>query len=156
MNTTVPEQLFHLLAESPASSYDEISKRLQNAQLLFQEYVCQQIQEPLNLKLKEMPHHSYEEKRYMSVWLNSELRSFGIAVKCPNTGLACSFHADAGRTPNNAGKFRLIPVDDEKRRTLSSVQLFPISLMPRPVTKSRFDNWSERMSRTEHQERDIP
>src|SRR5579862_4135949 len=94
MNTSPREQLVELLHESPDSAYDEIASRLRKAHLLFREYVSRQLQDPLNAKLKGMPHDSYEDKQRLALWLNSELLSFGIAAKCPKTDLPCSIHAE--------------------------------------------------------------
>ncbi len=140
------DHLIQAISNTPKPYYDEIAAHLRLAQDAFREYVCQELQEALNVKLAEMPHDVYEDKQRLAVWLNSELLHFGIAAQCPKTGLPCSVHADPG---SNAavGRFRLRPIEDDLSRTFSSMNLFALSLTPRPNRKTRFDRWADRMSR---------
>ena len=128
-----------------SSSYDEIVEQLRTAQLLFRQFVCEKLQEPLNAKLQTMPHNTYEEKQEMAVWLNHELRSFEVAVKCPKTGIASALHTDPGRN-YRVGQFRMRPIEEPSRRTYSSVDFFPITLMPRPASKRTYAMWLDRFT----------
>lgn len=100
----------------------------------------------MNAKLRAMPHDDYKEKQRLTVWLNSELLSFDIAVKCPNTGLPCSINLQHG-WKETAGLFRLRPFGDNTRRTFNSGDLFALTLVPRPLSKTRFDRWVERLDK---------
>ena len=153
MTHSASEKLLQILSEPTESSYDLIAQRLRKAQALFREYVCEQLQDPLNIKLQELPHETYDDKRRLAVWLNSEFLSFSIAAKCPKTGFACTFQAEPGWNAN-VGQLRMRPIEDDSRRTFTSVKLVPFSLTPRPIAKSRFEKWTERTAREGH-DRDL-
>jgi len=149
------EQFNNALTATNGSSYDDIAKRLRTAHLLFEQYICNELQEPLNAKLQSIPHGTYDDKQRLAVWLNSELRSFGIAAKCPKTGLACAIHADPGKNVS-VGQFRMRPVGDDTRRTFTSARLPLISLIPRPAPKRTYATWAERAGHQVESERELP
>jgi hypothetical protein len=83
----------------------------------------------LNARVALMPHETYEDKKTVANYVNAELRRFGLAIRCPRTGLACSLRADPGRRPT-IGQFQLDVVNEEGRRIhpYRSVELFPLTL----------------------------
>ena len=72
---------------------------------------------------------TYDDKRALAKWVNAESKRFGLAIRCPKTGRPSALLADpAGRS----GRFQLFNdgPDGRKVRTLSSIKLPPLVLVP--------------------------
>ncbi len=82
------------------------------------------LRDPLNTHIASLPKDSYEEKRQLAIWLNSELRSLGLAIRCPKTGLPTYIHAHIGREPT-VGRFRLDYWDGSVRQHPASFNELP-------------------------------
>lgn len=135
--------LAHILTDDGYTSYEKLSETLREARAVFHECVAMRIEGPLRMKMQSTPHDSFVEKQNMASWVNGELRHLGLAVKCPNTGLDSTISVDHG---SNAvfGRFRLRPFEDSKRRTFSSVNVFPVELVPHFQRKEPLArNWAD-------------
>ena len=109
----------------------------------FREQVGIALQGSLNARLAEIPHETHEEKKALVLWLNAEMRRFGLAIRCPKTGRASLLQADHGRFPEQ-GRFQLDNVDDEgiRHRTLSFNELIPLELMPDDLSRAAWGKWA--------------
>lgn len=88
----------------------------------------------LTERAKAFPQQDYEDKKALARFINSELRRFGLAIKCPKTGMPAFLVAHPGGQPG-IGRFHLEVTDSGKpRRTVTSSE-FPesLSLMPDQV-----------------------
>ncbi len=148
-------RLIHLLLDDKPTSYEMLSARLREARIVFHECVAMRIEGPLRIEMQSAPHGSFVEKQQIANWVNGDLRLLGLAVKCPNTGLDSTIGVDHG---SNAavGRFRLRPFEDSKRRTFSSVNVFPVELVPHfqrrePLAKNWTDDAQRRNTPRQHE-----
>ena len=116
------------LSPSPAD-YDGIARHLDEAGRGFRRAVAERLEPALNDHLKGLPQASYGEKQELARWVNAELRRFGLAIRCPKTGLPAILIADPGDDPAR-GRFQLdvITAAGRNKRTVSSVQLPHLAL----------------------------
>ena len=77
----------------------------------------------LNALVKGMPQGSIAEKRALRQWLNKEVSSRGLAVRCPNTGAPSLLQVDPGEYPE-VGRFQFYHMEEGERvRTASRTRL---------------------------------
>jgi hypothetical protein len=132
-------------------AYPALAAMGRDARDLLHELIASSIEAPLNKHLASLPQDSLPEKKELAKWLNSELRTLGLALKCPRTGkpsyLRAGDHYIAA-----TGRFAIcLTSDRQRRRTLSSNTLFPIKLMPFPdrfrhESEPRPKSWTDRAS----------
>jgi len=82
------------------------------------------LRDALNAHIASLPKDSYEQKRQLATWLNTELRSLGVAIRCPKTGLPTYLRAHIGREPT-VGRFRLDYWDGSVRQHPASFNELP-------------------------------
>lgn len=123
------EELIAALA-STHGGYLRAAQHLRNARQLFHEQVAIQVAPLLNKYLEKVPKSTLQEKQELAKWVNAELRSLGLAVRCPKTGQAAMLRADPGHDEEH-GRFQiaLISNDLARKRTVSSPELFQLDLM---------------------------
>lgn len=109
----------------------------------FREELAAALQAPLNAHLASMPQENYEEKQALVLWLNAELRRFGLAVRCPKTGRASLLQVDIGRQPEK-GRFQTDNVNGQgkRERPLSFNELIPLELMPDDLSRASWGKWA--------------
>jgi hypothetical protein len=69
----------------------------------------------LNSHIATLPQATYEEKKTLAKWINSELRSFGLAIRLPGCEYPCCVVATTGRNPS-VGRFALDYTDEHGRQ----------------------------------------
>ncbi|WP_145027834.1 hypothetical protein [Caulifigura coniformis] len=121
--------LNELLQIRADQDFTSVVEQLRRAREVFYEAVASRFEEPLQKHLRSLAQDSYEEKKTLARWINGELRNLGLAVKCPKTGLDSMLCVSRDRA-TSTGAFRLRPFVDNTRRTVSSVELFPMHLTP--------------------------
>jgi hypothetical protein len=133
-----------LLGHLP-SEYGSCRDRLATLSDAFRKQLGMALQGPLNKRLAEMPHETYEDKQKLVAWLKAELRRFGLAVKCPKTGRASLLQADVGRHPSR-GRFQTDNVDEngKRERPMSFNELIPLEFIPEDLSRESSDKWVER------------
>jgi hypothetical protein len=133
--------LAHLPEEYAARSTTlaEISHR-------FRSHLADALEPALNATVSSRPYGTLDEKRATAYWVNHELHQFGLAIRCPETGLPAILVADFNSAKPSAGRFRLEVHDEtgKMRRPVSSHTPFTFQLMediPRIEGSSR---WASR------------
>lgn len=86
--------------------------------------IAARLQPALNAHLQAMPHDDYEGKKEVARLANSEAERFGLAVKCPKTGLPAKLRAQTGNWPG-IGRFAFEVYVDGKRSTPSASDKLP-------------------------------
>lgn len=110
---------YTMLRERLAESFDRDRVR-----------IAAQLEQPLNVEINARPHASYDEKKELAKWVNGELRSFGLAIKCPKTARPAILLGSPTGTPG-VGRFHLEVMTDEgiPKRTVTSVEVPRLGLM---------------------------
>lgn len=94
------------------------------------------IREPLNKHIAALPQKTYAEKKAVAAWLNAELRSLGLAIRCPKTRMPTYLLAHVGRDPE-VGRYRLNFWDGAVRQSpVSFNELPPLDFVPAPLSPS--------------------
>ena len=85
----------------------------------------------INEHVKEMPQDTYDQKKELADWVNSEVRRYGMVLKGPRTGHPSILVVTRG-TDADTGRFAFDSVDEQGRhRTASSSESLPhLKLMP--------------------------
>jgi FHA domain len=83
-----------------------------------------------NAAIQAMPQDTYDQKKELAAWVNAELGRFGLAVKCPKTGLPAKLHGDTGNYPET-GRFQFQVSTDSGRphRTVNTPDLPVLELV---------------------------
>lgn len=81
----------------------------------------------LNDYAKSLPHATYEEKQSFAKWVNAELRSHDLALKCPKHRVACFLQADVGDDPE-AGRFQFCHYEGPRLVRVSRTSLPPLEV----------------------------
>ena len=82
--------------------------------------------------VRALPIETLAEKRTAVKAVNGRLRSLGLAIRCPKTGLAARLVAHPGNHPER-GRFQIeLLGDPPRRRTFSTPDPPPLELMPEP------------------------
>lgn len=114
-------------------SYDEVRTVVIDFETSVRESIARALSPHLNYHVALVPQDTYDEKRELAKWVNAELRRFGVAIKCPRTGLPAFLVADPGGRPGS-GRFQLeVTQDGKPHRSVSSGTLMQLSLMASPV-----------------------
>ncbi len=114
------------------------AEQLQFLDQLNREYrqgIMPRLENTLNASIREMPHATLEDKERLADFVNAELAGYGLAVKCPKSGLPGSLSADVGNWPG-VGRFQIRSVSpDGKRHRTSSDTLPKLELvaLTRPI-----------------------
>ena len=108
-----PRFLAALLATVPqGAKYEVHAQRLEDLRHEFNQRVCSSILSALKEELREREHHSFEQKKEIVSWINSELRRFGLAIKSPKTGQPAVLKSKPINDPE-VGSFQLVGVDSD-------------------------------------------
>jgi hypothetical protein len=93
--------------------------------------IARSFESALNERAASLPGDTYEDKKVVARFVNSELREFGLAIRCPKTGLPAFLVAHPGGRPG-IGRYHLEVVEFGKpRRTVTSSELpESLKLMP--------------------------
>lgn len=113
-------------------NYDDVATWRNNLQASVRMLVANRMELLLNQRLAELPHESWAEKQALCRWVNEELYTSGLAIRCPRTGCPALLHAD----PDGAtGRFQIQLMSNEygRKKTMSSVTLFPIEIMDNAI-----------------------
>lgn len=72
----------------------------------------------LNAHLSGMPQDTLEEKRHLASWVNHELHSLGLGIRCPKTGRPAVLVANPGRSGDEgeASRFRIESRDERGKK----------------------------------------
>lgn len=130
----VKDELNKLVTEVVVSSdnYDSRKAAVDELTQEFKEVISKAVEGPLNQYLTGQPQDSLEDKQRLSSWANEQLRSVGLAFRCPNTGRPSTLIADVKSAADVRGRFRLENRDENeaKTRTFSSTTYTPLEVMP--------------------------
>jgi anti-anti-sigma factor len=143
---TRAEYLDALLATVPKDAgYEELVPKLASLSHEFRQQVAARFEPVLNAYIRAMPHDDLDGKKKVAEFVNSELERFGLAVKCPNTGLPAKLKASTGNWPG-VGRFHFEVYIDGKREkpavsdTLPKLELIDATPAIEPETP-----WQERV-----------
>lgn len=146
------DKIAQLLREAEAGDYASISNRLRQARHLFHEHLADLVTEPLNRHLATLPHEELIQKQEISKWVNMELRTLGIAIRCPKTGEP-AFLSGTQSSDSAHGRFQIrVASDPNFKRTCSSKDLFRLDLMSSPdryLGADRTASWTARTHSSE-------
>lgn len=129
---TVISQVSELMKACQATDYATLSSQVHAADTAFRTWVATTIAGVLSKTVSELPHDSLQDKSSVAGWVNSELRSLGLALKCPRTQKPALLRADHGMDDGH-GRFQLRLAEDNNQRTVNRGRLsdiLPFELMP--------------------------
>ena len=105
-----------LLKAIPAdTNYGQVAAVLSEANRDVRREMAARLEPVLNAHIQAMPHETHEEKKTLANWVNAEVEPFGLAVKCPKTGLPAKFRGHPGHWPG-IGRFGFEVYIDGKRK----------------------------------------
>lgn len=112
--------------------------------------IADRLQPALNAHVQAMPQGTHEEKQAVCKWVNAELRPFGLAVRCPNTGLPAILVADTQGADRSKSRFRfeIVNADGKKTRTFGKAQLPPLELIEDKPRVEALVGWADRVKRS--------
>jgi hypothetical protein len=121
------------LLKTLPDGYRPLTGKLVDVNKNFRGAVARRLEEALNRHVSAMPAASYDDKRALARWVNAELRRFGLALVCPNSGRPAVLLADPGGIPG-AGRFQFQSQapDGRKVRAYSSATLPRLELTAAP------------------------
>jgi hypothetical protein len=102
---------------------------------LFHAEVASALAPVLNEYAKQQPQTTVDERRELAASINNDLRSLGMTLKCPKTGLPVTMIVDTQDAAHpDVSRFRLERRDDRGRkiRTFTSGDLPDLELMEDP------------------------
>jgi hypothetical protein len=141
-----------LLAVDRQASYSQLASKFRKVRDEVAELISKEVADSLNGHLDKMPQETRAQKQELCRWLNAEMRSLGIAIRCPKTGEAAMLHVDP--TGQN-GRFQIELIDREngRKRTLTSVSLPTLTFRPHLVRREPLaEYWAERVGAAPHRD----
>lgn len=128
-----------VLSELPVN-YEESHRLLSAFRSVVLDEMAATLQPRLTKHLSQIPQETYVQKQAVASWVNHELRSLGLAIRCPKTGKPAILVADLRGDDDSGSRFRLeIRADDGRRtRTYSSKELPALDLMADAVREEPF------------------
>ncbi len=119
-----------LIADTP-HRYELTCTALRRINAVVLDEAANALKPVLNERVRRMPSATMEQKKELAIWLNSQLREFGLAIRCPKTGHATTLQVNPGHD-RERGRFRLDRFDENHRytSTFSSVGLPELELRP--------------------------
>lgn len=122
----------HLAAQT--GSLDERLAALLDARRAFHAELAAAATPVLNAMLQQRDDGLLESRRKLCSWVNETLRMFGLAIRCPKTGVPSIVIANPRDQDDDRGRFRLEHRDEAGRvaRTFSSVDTPALDLMEDP------------------------
>jgi carbon storage regulator CsrA len=106
-----------------SGGYDGLASDVDAINQSYRRELAMRLTPALKAKIQEMPSATYDEKKVIVQWVNTELRRFGLAIKSPKSDRAAILTCDAGNHPEE-GRFRLkSDGDDGKKESFSTPKL---------------------------------
>lgn len=135
------------ITKQPAAvgeDYASLKARLDAENAAFRGKLAAELAPALNARIQEMPHETYEQKKALANWVNEQLDSLGLAVKCPKTQLPARLHGDTGSWPE-IGRFQFQVATGKGRptRTVSTDKLPVIELVDASSSKELQGDWRQ-------------
>ena len=134
------ESLDALIASVPKdATYAVKAEKFAGLNHAVRQQIAVELAPALNAHIQTMPHDDLDGKKKLCDFVNSELERFGLAVKCPNTGLPAKLKATTGHWPG-VGRFHFEVYVDGKRKmpafsdTLPELQLIDATPSQEPET----------------------
>jgi hypothetical protein len=99
-----------------------------------------------------LPQDTIDAKRSVAKWVSDEMRSRGLALKCPNTGAASLLQVDPGDYPD-VGRFQFYHWEDgnqvksASRTVLPSIEVVPADTSLTPQEPLEAGRWAATESR---------
>lgn len=139
------KHIIQLLQQSRFRTYDDVAAWRNDLQASVRGVVARRLAPALNQKLGEVPEISVTDKQELCRWVNQEVRSSGLAIRCPKTGLPAALHVDPGYSPAGRFQIQLLGKNTGRKRTVSSTTLFPIELMDYPIlSELETTSWAQK------------
>jgi hypothetical protein len=123
------------VGEDPEALYLELLAQ----SVSFRERLAARYASAVNTFLRSLPIETIGEKREAVRAVNGRLRSLGLAIRCPKTGLPARLVAHPGNHPEQ-GRFQIEILGAERRRTVSAPEPPPLELMPEPPEEGAGDS----------------
>jgi hypothetical protein len=110
-------------------------RELRRLRTLAHEELAAAFESRFNAALQEMPQQDVDAKRLLCASANETLKSLGLSIRDPKTGLSAILVADTRSADDDRGRFRLEVRHPDGRvvRTLSSTELVEFELCEAPV-----------------------
>lgn len=121
-----------LLEPDASQPFSRRISRLKNLRQLVHEEIASELQDAFNAQIRSMPHQTYPQQRALVIWVNSQLRDLGLAVRCPKTGLPGILIADTSSPDSTVGRIRMDVRDDSGRRIRTHIFALPLALSIMP------------------------
>ncbi|MFO0901190.1 MAG: hypothetical protein U0836_27505 [Pirellulales bacterium] len=136
------------LRGTAVNDYESTMRGLRAARQLFHEFAAARLEPALNRAAAQRPQATLPDKQDLARWINGELRSLGIAVRCPRTGQPALLRGDPGhRQPAGRFQIQLISAEEARRRTSSFATLEPLQLCGNPERREPLaEYWAERLA----------
>jgi hypothetical protein len=144
---TTVARVKELLDQQVPNSYAARSEWSERLQQLVQELIIERLEQPFNEEFARRAHATLGEKQELCRWANRELRSKGLAIRCPKTGQIAFIYGDRGNHPE-IGRFQLELAGRRRghQRTLSQPTVFRLFLCNALSTgASRTEYWSRKI-----------
>lgn len=120
-----PAAAVRSLAAALPAGYEQRAADLAKLNHEYRQELAAQLTPALNAKIRAMPHGTHEEKKELARWVNEEVERFGLAVKCPNTGLPAKLVGDKGDY-TGTGRIQFLTLNAEgKRKPTASPKELP-------------------------------
>ena len=108
-----------LIETLPADHYTDAYKAADELLTLTKQEVAQRLSAPFNAKIRSMPQDTYQQKKDLASWVNTELRNLGLAIRCPKTGNPAILIADVRGDAEETSRFRLEYTDERGKKVRS-------------------------------------
>ena len=148
--STATAQDRDLLATLPhATDFGEMVDAVEKLQGEFKRQIIARLLPPLKEEMQRMPHESYEQKKEIVRFVNSNLRRLDLAVKSPKTGLPATFRPFPGNHPE-VGSFQLRSEDaDGREKTFTTPDLATLldnfELVEAAPRREALSEWRDRV-----------
>ena len=129
---------------STESSYLDQASRFAELNHRFKQQVASRLQPKLNAHVQEMPRETYEDKKAIGDWVNAELEKFGLALRCPKTGLPAQLKGDPGNWPKiGRFQFQVVTGTGRPKRTVSTDTLPVLELIDAHQVTTPESKWQQ-------------
>jgi hypothetical protein len=133
-----------ILGEAGSEDYLAAASKLRTARDAFHEEIASRLCDSLNNHIAKMPQSTLEDKKSLAKWLNAEMRSLGIAIRCLKSGGPAYLQAAVG-DDRLRGRFQVCLLEHPNHaRTQSMQELTSLEFMAGP---DRGRHGNERSSR---------
>lgn len=131
-NRPTPEKVVADALRQLPQDYATCFEQLQQFQDRLRAEIAAAFQPILQQQAALLPLEAYADKQKIAVWVNSQLRELGLAIRCPQTGRPAILVADLRDAETQSSRFRLAIRDERGRqtKTISSKGLPELILMP--------------------------